>query len=158
MDVSSGPIFLKKPKNWGAKGGVQTLLSSRVLSFLPIVGHHAVGWSLWPDCVLVCPTHFDVGFFSSAQCEGVTQLLFGFLPMEIVPYVAVDSVCLWEEMIAGSCYITSLNLKLQVFFFIQLWLKVVCHSRSSLSRCLLSLSAHMNLRFTQWLYLALKNP
>lgn len=36
---------------------------------------------------------FDVGFFSFAQCLGVSYVVFGFLSGDIVLCIAVDSVC-----------------------------------------------------------------
>lgn len=51
-------------------------------------------------------------FFSFVQNGGATQLVLGFFHEEIVPYVAVDSVCLCEEVSSGSRYVTTLNQKL----------------------------------------------
>ena len=82
---------------------------------------------------------FRCEFFSSMWCVGVAQLVLGFLSEEIVLYVAVDLVCLWDEVSSAASYIADLNQKSQVFFRIQLSLKVACHSKRSLSRCLFSI-------------------
>lgn len=39
----------------------------------------------------------------------VAQTDFGVLPGEVGPYVAADSVCLWEAVSLGCSYITGLN-------------------------------------------------
>lgn len=66
-----------------------------VLSSLLIVGCYA-GARVYGDTVLVFPTHFIVVFL---VCEGIALVVFSFgfvfFPEEIVPYVGVDSVCLW---------------------------------------------------------------
>lgn len=50
--------------------------------------------------------HFlDVGFFSLTRCGGFVQLVSEFLLEGIAPYVAVDSVCLWEKLSLGASYI-----------------------------------------------------
>lgn len=133
--------------------------------FSPDCQSSYVGWSIWLDSVSASPTCFDVGFFLFIQC-GVSQLVLGFLSEEIVPYVSVDLTCSWEEMSSGSSYVVILNWNSQVFFCIQLSLKVTCYSRS-LFRCQFSLSVHMhfaslfsahrNLMFNQciWLWTAL---
>lgn len=54
-------------------------------------------------------SHFSVSLFSFAQFEGVGQLVFRSFSEDIVPYVAVDLVCLWEEVSSGSFYVTILN-------------------------------------------------
>lgn len=65
-------------------------------------------WSIWWDCVSASSTCFDVGFSLFIQCVGVSQLALGFLSEEIVPYVAVDVVCLWE-MNSGNSYVAILK-------------------------------------------------
>lgn len=55
-----------------------------------------LGWDLWQDSQLFLPVLMPV-FFSFAQYVGVAQLVSGFLSEGIVPYVPVDSGCLWEE-------------------------------------------------------------
>ena len=47
----------------------------------------------WPFLTCV-----EVSFFLFTCCEGVGQLVFGFLSVETLAYVAVDLLCLWEEM------------------------------------------------------------
>lgn len=37
-------------------------------------------------------------FFSFVEYVGITHLVSGFLTEEIVPFVAVDLVCPWEEV------------------------------------------------------------
>ena len=46
--------------------------------------------------------HFSVAFFSFPTCAGVAQLVFRPFSEEIVPRVAVDLVCPWEEVSSGS--------------------------------------------------------
>lgn len=49
------------------------------------------------DCVPASPTRLDVGFSSLVARVAVPQLVFGvffFFPEKIVPYVAVESMCL----------------------------------------------------------------
>lgn len=41
-------------------------------------------------------------FFLFAQSVGATQLVSKFLLEGIVPYVAIGSACLWEEMNSGA--------------------------------------------------------
>lgn len=58
---------------------------------------------------------FNVGFFSFAQCVGLAQLVSGFLSEEkFFSFVAIDSVCPWEEMSSGASYVTILNQNLSV--------------------------------------------
>lgn len=40
-------------------------------------------------------------------------------PEEIVPYIVVDLVCLWEEVSSGSFYVNILNLELGIFLIIK---------------------------------------
>ena len=56
---------------------------------------------LWWDYVSVSTIYFDVGFFFMfIQCVGVAQVVWGFLS-----YVAVDLVCLSEELSSRSLYV-----------------------------------------------------
>ena len=48
-------------------------------------------------------------FLSFTLCVGIAQLVFGYVPEETIPYVAVDLVCLWEEVSSGSSYVAILN-------------------------------------------------
>ena len=50
-----------------------------------------------------------VGFFLFARCVGVTQLSI-FFPEEVVPYVAVYLVCLYEEVSPGPFYLSIFNI------------------------------------------------
>ena len=53
------------------------------------------------DCVSVSSIYFGVGFFFMfIQCVGVAQVVWGFLS-----YVAVDLVCLSEELSSRSLYV-----------------------------------------------------
>lgn len=61
-----------------------------------------------------------MGLFLFAQCIGATQLILGFLSEEIVPYVAANLLCPWEEVGSGSSYIAILNRNPQVGFNINL--------------------------------------
>ena len=54
-------------------------------------------------------THSNVGFFSFAQCVVVAQPTFRFFSEEVVPHLAVDSVCTWEDVSSGSFYVAILN-------------------------------------------------
>lgn len=58
-------------------------------------------------CLPLLPT--SMGFFSFIQCTGITHPVLGFFPVEFVARVAVESVCLWEEVRAGYSYVTILN-------------------------------------------------
>ena len=55
-------------------------------------------------CVSAFPNHFIVGIFLFTPCVVFAQVFSGFLLEAIVPYVAVDSVCPWEEV--SSNFIT----------------------------------------------------
>ena len=96
----SNPLFLRE-KLW-------------VLSSLLIVGHCARDGVYG---VPASPTCFNVVFSLFARCVVVIQPAFRFFKEEIVPYVAVDSVCPWEEVSSGSSYVTILNWnsKLNIF-------------------------------------------
>ena len=70
------------------------------MSSLLIVGHHHVGGGVYGDIVSqsLLPASMLV-FFSFIQCGGVSQLVWGFFyPEEVIPYTAVDSVYLLEEV------------------------------------------------------------
>ena len=64
---------------------------------------------LQQDCVSALPTCFSVAFLLFAQCEVVTPPVFRFSSLEIVPYVAVDLVYLWEVVSSRSFYFAILN-------------------------------------------------
>lgn len=55
-------------------------------------------------CLSISYSFHRAFFFSlfAAQCVGATQLVSEFLLEGIVPYVAVDSVFLWEEVSSGA--------------------------------------------------------
>lgn len=114
--------------SWGAHCGVETILfmgrSSGfwVPSWLWVI---ELGAHLWWDCVpSLLPTSLCVfGFLLSILlfiCLFVYVSL-GFFPEEVVPYVVVDSVCLWEKVSSGCFYITILN---------PLWASLKCKSWS----------------------------
>ena len=70
------------------------------------------GNGVYGESVSPFPTHLDVGdvcIFSFAQCIGATQRVSGSLSEGIALCIAVDSVCLWEEMSSGSSYVTILD-------------------------------------------------
>ena len=50
-----------------------------------------------------------MGFSSVAQCVGVTQLVSGFLSERIVQCVAIDLVCLSEEVSSGASCVAMLD-------------------------------------------------
>lgn len=57
------------------------------------------------------PASFDVHLLSFASCVGVTQpvLRLFFFSEEVLPYVAVHSVCSWEEVRSGFSSLTILG-------------------------------------------------
>lgn len=56
-------------------------------------------------------------FFSFPQCKGVSLPVFSFFPPEeIVAYVAVDSMCLWEKVNPGASYVNIFNQNYMNFF------------------------------------------
>ena len=77
--------------------------------FLPDCGFLCQQMGLWQDCVSASPFCFGMGVFLFSQCVGVAQLVFRVFFKGIVPYVAVNLVCLWKEVSSGSSYITILN-------------------------------------------------
>ena len=76
--------------------------------FLPNCVMLCQGWSLWWECVSALLTCFDIGVFSFSQCVGVAQLVSGSLSEGIAPCIAVDLVCLWEDMCSGATYVAIL--------------------------------------------------
>ena len=70
--------------------------------------------------------------FLVAHCVGVSQLVLWFLSEEIVLYVAVYSVCLWEEVSSGSSYFTMLNHN----FYCGVLMVIFCFFHSSYICCL----------------------
>lgn len=66
---------------------------------------------IYGKSVSAFPTCFSVGIFPFAQSVGATSPISGFLLEGIFPCVAVDSVCLWEEMRSGDSYVPTLDLK-----------------------------------------------
>lgn len=61
--------------------------------FPPKCAFLLLGWGLWQDCVSASSTHFSVVFYSFSWCVVITQPDFTFFREEIIPYVAVDSLC-----------------------------------------------------------------
>ena len=51
----------------------------------------------------------DVVCFSFAWYKGVVLSVFSLFPEEIIPYIAVDLVCLWEKVSSESSQVTILN-------------------------------------------------
>lgn len=83
--------------------------------FSPNCGSPCWVGSVWGECVSTFPTCFNV-FFSflliSSHFPDLNELFhcfFRIFLVESVPQVAVDSVCLGEEVSVGSSYITVLN-------------------------------------------------
>ena len=58
------------------------------------------GGGFWQDCVSVSPTIFRRSFI--ACYEGAIQLVLRSFSEGIIPHVAVDFLCPWEEMSSGS--------------------------------------------------------
>lgn len=54
-------------------------------------------------------SYLSVGFFYFVQCEGIAQVVLGFLLKETVPYLAVDLMCLWKEVSSQSFCVVILN-------------------------------------------------
>lgn len=94
----------------------------QVLISLLNVGCHKMGGVMLILHLLhryASPTHFDMDLLSFTQCIGVSQPVFRVcfcFSEKVVPYVAVDLVCLWEDVSSGSCYVTILNGNLYYFF------------------------------------------
>lgn len=87
----------------------------QVLRSLSIVSCHIGGRVYGQDCVSTFPTCFGVISLSFVWCEEVTLPVFSLVSHspptpphqeEIVLYVALDSVCLWEEMSLGFSVLT----------------------------------------------------
>lgn len=74
------------------------------MNFLAVVFCHAlvggVRDKIVPQRLLLISVWVFFSLF--AQCVGATQLVSEFLLEGIVPYVAVHSVCLWEEVSSGA--------------------------------------------------------
>lgn len=71
------------------------------LEFPPDCGLLYWGWSLWQDCV-PASADSEVGLFPLTYSLRVTQAAFSLgpplPPEEVVPYLAADSLCQWEEV------------------------------------------------------------
>lgn len=78
-----------------------------VLSCFPFVDH-CTRIGVYDDILSqpLLPSWICVLF---SQCVGATQLIFVFPSEEIVPYVAVNLVCPWEEVGSESSYIRILD-------------------------------------------------
>lgn len=74
------------------------------------------GGDVWRDGGPVSSTGFH-GLLSSTRCVGVTRTAFRFFAEEVVPYVAVDLMSLWEEVSSGSSLVTILNWSTDVDFW-----------------------------------------
>lgn len=81
---------------------------------LPLVAAAGMGHSA--GLCLSLSTHCNINLFSFAQPVGMAQVVSGCLSEETVPYVAMESVCLWEEMNSGSSYVAILNQNLVNLF------------------------------------------
>ena len=97
-------------KSWNAQCGAENLHRKKlwIMSSLPLMGHTAGRCSMmrpslsYPlDCVCGCFC-FCVGLLVFLDFFVVVVLFFS--PEHVVPYVLVDSVCLWEELNSGSFY------------------------------------------------------
>lgn len=76
-----------------------------LVSFLPIVFCHALVGGVYDKIVpqrQLLISMWVFFFFLFAQSVGATQLVSKFLLEGIVPYVAIGSACLWEEMNSGA--------------------------------------------------------
>ena len=71
------------------------------------------GWSFGQDHVFDSPTPLIVALFSLV--EGTIQLLLSSFSGGIITYVAVDLVCLWEEVSSESYYTTILDHPHKIF-------------------------------------------
>lgn len=98
----SKPLFLHK-KLW-------------VLNSLLITGYPTRGYGEIVSQPFL-PTLKQIFFFLLAQCVRVTQLVFGCLLEEIIPYIALDLACPWEEVSLRSSYITVFNCPLLYICF-----------------------------------------
>ena len=105
-------------KSCGAWCGVETCSFSGRKKVLVLNSDYRLshwGWGLWWDCISASSTHF-VGFFFFffPMCRSSSPS-FRFccccccFPEEIVPYLAVDLVCLLEKISSGTSYIMILN-------------------------------------------------
>ena len=110
-------------KSWGAGCRVPTLhCSGRISRFwVPTWLWVAVLGGLYGEVVSqACPLTL---MWPSLLCWCRSRSArFWFFSEEVVPYFAVDPICLWEEMNSGSSYVVILNWNL----FSKIFLKVVC--------------------------------
>lgn len=84
------------------------------IEFPPNYGSLCTSWGLQQDCLSISYP-LKCGFFSFAQCVGIAELVFRvFFPEEIGPHLAIDSVCLWEEVSSGSSYLPVLNQNFEI--------------------------------------------
>lgn len=106
-------------KSWGAQYGVLTLHSS---------GRNSGFWVPSPLWVAApaFPTCFNAVSLLFTRCEGVTPPVFRFFSEEIVPYIAINSVCLWQEVSLGSSYVAILNRNL-VFLTVAILTGIRCY-------------------------------
>ena len=79
-----------------------------VLSSLPILGHHSGGWVYSKIVSRPLLLNSSGIFLVCPVCRSHSASFWSFF-RGIVPYVAVESVCLWEEASLESSYIASLS-------------------------------------------------
>lgn len=77
------------------------------------------GLGLWQDCFSASPSHLSMGVFSFVWCIWVTQLVSGFLSEGIIPYLAVDSVCPWQDVSSRASYVAFLNQNVRKSIFLK---------------------------------------
>lgn len=97
-----------------------------IMSFLWIVGHHTMG-GVFSKIVshLLLPVLIR-GFLDCPLRRSLLAIVLWFLSEEIFLYVAVHSVCLWEEVSSGSSYFTILNQN----FYCGVLMVIFCFSHS----------------------------
>ena len=97
-----------------------------IMSFLRIVGHHTMG-GVFSKIVshLLLPV-LIWGFLDCPLRRSLSAIVLWFLSEEVFLYVAVHSVCLWEEVSSGSSYFTNLNQN----FYCGVLMVIFCFSHS----------------------------
>lgn len=105
-------------KSWAAQWGVGHFTPQIEPEFPPGSGLQGCLWGLWWDCVPASPTR------SFAACGVVTQPDLRFSKEEIVPHVAAELVCLWEE---NLCMLPSwmfVEFYLKQFYFLKFYFSI----------------------------------
>ena len=111
LDVMGGHLSSTCLKNWGTPFGVEPFAPQREavgFEFPPVVGHHTGGEI---DSKIVSQPLQPILMWCSSCLPGAELSLsqsLGFFKEEIIPYVAVDSVCPWEEVSSVSSYIITI--------------------------------------------------